>query len=274
MHSIDSSIDVFSKNLSNHILSSKDTLANIRFDDDTHTYTDEINMMINKWRVNLIEIYSLSFVKEQSDTFTILKEWGNETVNLLVNLNLTLDDAIEEVRFYREKIGEIIKNKAKESSMSLDVFYATISKFNSVVDKAIQWLSFSFSSQYAERIVMAETTAFELSIPVVRITSNIGIIPIIGVMDTKRASHLMEKALKAGSEYNLDYMIIDLSGVPVIDTMVAHQIFKVIDALQLIGIGTRLSGIRVEIAQTMVNLGIKTTAKTFSSLHLAIKGLL
>lgn len=274
MHSVDSSIDVFLKDVSNHILSSKDILANIRFDDDTNTYSDEINKMINKWRVNLIEIYGLSIVEEQSDTFTILKEWGLETVDLLVNLNLRLDDAVEEVRFYRDKIGTVIKDKAMAISMSLDVFYEIISKFDSVVDKAIHWLSLSYSSLYAERIALAETTAFELSIPVVRITSSIGIIPVIGVLDTQRASHLMEKALKSGSEYNLDYIIIDLSGVPIIDTMVAHQIFKVIDALQLIGIETRLSGIRVEIAQTMVSLGIKFTAKTFSSLHLAIKDLL
>ena len=84
----------------------------------------------------------------------------------------------------------------------------------------------------------------------------------------------MEKALEAGSEYNLNYVIIDLSGVPIIDTMVAHQIFKVIEALQLLGIETRLSGIRIEIAQTMVNLGIRFTAKTFSSLHLAVKDIL
>lgn len=274
MPSVDSSIDVFLKDVSNHILSSKESLANIRFDDDTNTYSDEINIMINKWRVNLIEIYGLSILEEQNDTFTSLKEWGLETVDLLVNLNLNLDEAVEEVRFYRDKIGTIIKDKAIEISMSLDVFYETISKFDLVVDKAIHWLSLSYSSQYSQRIALAETTAFELSIPVVRITSNLGIIPVIGVLDTQRASHLMEKALDAGSEFNLDYLIIDLSGVPIIDTMVAHQIFKVIDALQLIGIETRLSGIRVEIAQTMVSLGIKFKAKTFSSLHLAIKDLL
>ena len=274
MQSIDNSVNIFLKDVSDHILSSKYRFANLRFDDDTNIYSDEVNIMIKQWRVNLIEIYGLSITQEQLDSFAVLKEWGKETVDLLVNLNLTLDDAIEEVRFYRNMIGNVIKDKAKEVNMSLDIFYEAISKFDSVVDKAIHWLSLSYSTLYSHRITMAETTAFELSIPVVKITSNIGIIPIIGVLDTQRASQLMEKALEAGSEFNLNYMIIDLSGVPIIDTMVAHQIFKVIEALQLLGIETRLSGIRIEIAQTMVNLGIRFTARTFSSLHLAIQDIL
>ena len=274
MQSIDNSVTIFLNDVSDHILSSKYRFANLRFDDDTNIYSDEVNIMIKQWRVNLIEIYGLSITQEQLDSFAVLKEWGKETVDLLVNLNLTLDDAIEEVRFYRNMIGNVIKDKAKEVNMSLDIFYEAISKFDSVVDKAIHWLSLSYSTLYSHRITMAETTAFELSIPVVKITSNIGIIPIIGVLDTQRASQLMEKALEAGSEFNLNYMIIDLSGVPIIDTMVAHQIFKVIEALQLLGIETRLSGIRIEIAQTMVNLGIRFTARTFSSLHLAIQDIL
>jgi len=274
MHSIDSSIHVFLEGVSTHIISSKDTLVELRFKDDTNTYSEEINSLIKTWRKNLIEIYGFSIAQEQNETFAILKEWGKETVDLLINLNLSINDAIEEVRFYRDKIGSIIKDQAKKDTISLDVFYEIISKFDSVVDKAIHWLSVSYSSQYSHRIVLAETTAFELSIPVVRITSNIGIIPIIGVLDTQRASQLMEKALEAGSEYDLSYIIIDLSGVPITDTMVAHQIFKVIDALRLIGIETRLSGIRIEIAQTMVSLGIKFTAKSYSSLHLAVKDIL
>ena len=274
MQSIENSTEIFLKDVSDHILSSKYKFANTRFDDDQNIYSDEVNIMIKKWRVNLIEIYGFSIIQNQDETFDVLREWGKETVDLLVNLNLSIDDAVEEVRFYRDMVGLIIRDKAKEESMSLDIFYEAISKFDSVVDKAIHWLSLSYSSLYSHRITLAETTAFELSIPVVKITSSIGIIPIIGVLDTQRASQLMEKALEAGSEYNLNYVIIDLSGVPIIDTMVAHQIFKVIEALQLLGIETRLSGIRIEIAQTMVNLGIRFSAKTFSSLHLAIKDIL
>lgn len=83
----------------------------------------------------------------------------------------------------------------------------------------------------------------------------------------------MTNALDKGSDFGLKYIILDLSGVSVIDTMVAAQIFKVTDALKLIGIKTMISGVRPEIAQTMVSLGIKVDIKIYSTLRQAFKHL-
>jgi len=111
----------------------------------------------------------------------------------------------------------------------------------------------------------------ELSIPVVRITKEIGVIPLVGEIDTHRAQILLENALKQGDAYKLRWLIIDLSAVPIIDTMVADQLFKVITALKLIGIDGVLSGIRPEISLTMVQLGIKSNdIVTFNSLYGAL----
>ncbi|WP_259345548.1 STAS domain-containing protein [Priestia aryabhattai] len=82
----------------------------------------------------------------------------------------------------------------------------------------------------------------------------------------------MESALEKGSQYKLKWLIIDLSSIPIIDTMVADQLFKVITGLQLLGIKVVISGIRPEIAQTMVSLGIKIEEiRSFSSLHQAVQ---
>jgi rsbT co-antagonist protein RsbR len=90
-------------------------------------------------------------------------------------------------------------------------------------------------------------------------------------LDTKRAQILIENALTKSSEYHLAWLIMDLSAVPIIDTMVADQLFKVIRGLELIGVNVVLSGIRSEIAQTMVGLGIKIDhVKTFANLHQAV----
>lgn len=112
----------------------------------------------------------------------------------------------------------------------------------------------------------------ELSIPIVRVTEKIGVLPLVGDIDTKRSQELMEKALNYGTQMDLNYIVIDLSGVPIIDTMVANHLLKVVSALKLVGIHVSLTGIRPEIAQTIVNLGIRIDGiSTFSSLHLAIK---
>jgi len=84
----------------------------------------------------------------------------------------------------------------------------------------------------------------------------------------------MNKALQYGTNLDLQHIIIDLSGVPIIDTMVASHLLNVIDALKLVGINVILTGIRPEIAQTIVNIGIRLDGiSTFGSLHHAIKSI-
>jgi len=155
---------------------------------------------------------------------------------------------------------------------SLDAFYEVISHFNTIVDDAIQSVSKSYVKDYTERINYTQYAIAELSVPVVRMTEEIGILPLVGDLDTKRAQLLMENALDKGSQYKLKWLIIDLSAVPIIDTMVADQLFKVISALSLLGIDVLISGIRPEIAQTMVSLEIKVEEiKSFANLHHAVQ---
>ncbi|MFE4038801.1 STAS domain-containing protein [Priestia sp. YIM B13489] len=124
---------------------------------------------------------------------------------------------------------------------------------------------------YTDKIQSAQYAIDELSIPAVRITKEIGVIPLVGEIDTHRAQILMENALKQGNTYKLSWLIIDLSAVPIIDTMVADQLFKVVAALKLIGIDVVLSGIRSEIALTMVQLGVNLNdIVTFNSLYGAL----
>lgn len=258
--------------ISRELIDLKESFADQRLVADEHTYSMQAEESLRVWRENLIEIYAQSIYDELDNTFLRLKEWGANVVNLLVNLNLPLELAIEEVRFYRNTMGQVIKEEAVKYNFSIPDFYEVISRFDSVVDRAVYWLSISYSNSYSAKLAAADVNALELSIPIVRVSEEVGVLPLVGDLDTNRASYLMEKALSYGSELRLKYMIIDLSGVPVMDTMVANQIFQVIDALNLIGIETKLTGIRPEIAQTMVSLGISfQDTFTFASLHQAIE---
>ena len=260
------------KEISSKVISLKETLANQRFIADGNSYSVKIDEVIRDWRENLIILFASSIDEDLEKTYENLRLWGLDGVDLLVNLNLPLDLAIEEVRFYRNTIGEIIKGEAISYNLSLPDFYEMISRFDSVVDRAVYWLSLSYAKTYNSRIYAAEATALELSIPIVRVTEEIGVLPIIGDIDTKRSQELMDKALQYGTDLDLKHIVIDLSGVPIIDTMVANHLLKVIDGLKLVGIHAILTGIRPEIAQTIVNLGIRLDGiSTFSSLHHAIK---
>ncbi|MGO1101743.1 STAS domain-containing protein (plasmid) [Priestia megaterium] len=252
------------------ILQRKEKLAeNKRLDLATshNIYTE-----LTTFRLDLLTTYAGSLLMEKEAANEVMEQWGNNMANLLVNHGLPLNLALEEISYYRDVIGEIIKEEAKNNDFSLDAFYQIISHFNSIVDNAIQFVSKSYVKDYTEKINYAQYAIDELSVPVVRMTEDIGILPLVGDLDTKRAQYLMESALEKGSRYKLEWLIIDLSAVPIIDTMVADQLFKVIAGLQLLGIEVVISGIRPEIAQTMVNLGIKVEeVRSFSSLHQAVQ---
>lgn len=268
--------DHYVDDISNKILSLRDQLINEKANLDSNPVYANIEKYLKSWRENLVEIYAYSISRDMDVTFSILREWGNEAVDTLVNLNLPLDIALDEVRDYRNLIGLIIKDEAVKYDLSFDQFYEILSRFDAVVDRAVHWLSISYTRKFLTRINAAEAVALELSIPVIKVDETVGVLPLIGDIDTKRAQELMDKALTKSSELSLEYIVIDLSGVPIIDTMVADRIFKVINGLSLLGVKTLLAGIRPEIAQTMINLGVNVNTsdiRVYSSLQKALKSL-
>ncbi|MFP3490379.1 STAS domain-containing protein, partial [Staphylococcus sp. SIMBA_130] len=82
------------------------------------------------------------------------------------------------------------------------------------------------------------------------------LLPLVGDIDSDRATAIFENTLEGCTTKRVDHLFIDLSGVYLVDTRVAQQIFQLITGLKLIGVTATLSGIRPEIAQTAVQLGI------------------
>ncbi len=108
----------------------------------------------------------------------------------------------------------------------------------------------------AEQIAVQQETIRELSTPILPLYQGILVVPLIGVIDSFRAGQIMERLLTAIAERQSDIVIIDITGVPVIDAAVANYLLQTARAAQLIGAQVILAGIGPEIAQTIVQLGI------------------
>ncbi len=120
----------------------------------------------------------------------------------------------------------------------------------------------------------AQSSVMEYSVPVVGLNDHVAILPLIGELDDDRAKILKEVALHKCIELRNSILILDLSGVPTVDTMVANELSQVIDSLKLIGVKTILTGLRPEIAQAVVEIGIKFEGMTIrKNLKTAIEGL-
>jgi len=97
----------------------------------------------------------------------------------------------------------------------------------------------------------------ELSTPVVKLWEGVVAVPLVGTLDSARAQVVMEKLLQTLVDTGSAYAIIDITGVPAVDTQVAQHILKTVVAARLMGAECVISGIRPQIAQTIVALGIE-----------------
>lgn len=102
----------------------------------------------------------------------------------------------------------------------------------------------------------------ELSTPVVKMWDGIVALPLIGTLDSARTSVVMESLLQRIVETGSEIAIIDITGVPTVDTLVAQHLLKTVAAARLMGADCIISGIRPQIAQTMVHLAIDLSAVT------------
>jgi len=112
----------------------------------------------------------------------------------------------------------------------------------------------------------------ELSTPVMQVWDRVLVLPIIGTLDSVRAARLTENLLERIASDQAAIVILDISGVPMIDTAVAQHLFKTIQGAQLMGSESIISGVRPETAQAMVHLGIDIgTVRSRSTLRDALQ---
>jgi rsbT co-antagonist protein RsbR len=111
----------------------------------------------------------------------------------------------------------------------------------------------------------------ELSTPVVKLWDGILALPLIGTLDSSRTQVVMENLLQAIVDQSADLAIIDITGVPTVDTLVAQHLLKTIAAARLMGADCIISGIRPQIAQTMVHLGVELDVVSKATLADALK---
>ncbi|MGP3752476.1 rsbT co-antagonist protein RsbR [Streptomyces sp. LamerLS-316] len=109
-----------------------------------------------------------------------------------------------------------------------------------------------------EEIISAQAEQLmELSTPVVKLWDGVVAVPLVGTLDSARTQVVMEKLLQALVDTGSDQAIIDITGVPAVDTEVAQHLLKTVVAARLMGAECIISGIRPQIAQTIVALGIQ-----------------
>jgi len=134
----------------------------------------------------------------------------------------------------------------------------------------------AFQETHEDVVRRQQEDLLELSTPVVKLWDGVLALPMIGTLDSSRTQVVMESLLQRIADTGAEIAIVDITGVPTVDTLVAQHLLKTVAAIRLMGADCIISGVRPQIAQTMVHLGIDladvtTKATLADALALALR---
>ena len=173
----------------------------------------------------------------------------------------------------KEALLTVLQEEGKDD---LKTLFAESLKINRLMDH-LSVITFETFIKGREEVILRQTDEIsEISTPVIRVWDGILALPIIGTLDSARTQVVMESLLQEIVDTGSSIAILDISGVPAVDSLVAQHLIKTVSATRLMGAECIISGIRPEIAQTVVHLGIDlssiiTKATLASALAYAFK---
>mgnify|MGYP001074400066 CR=1 FL=1 len=157
-----------------------------------------------------------------------------------------------------------------------ELLIEAIWQITELIDKLGLFTTEMYQKSREEIIYRQQQEMLELSTPVVKLSDGILALPLIGTLDSARTQIVMESLLQMIVDTNSEVAIIDITGVPTVDTLVAQHLLKTITAARLMGADCIISGVRQQIAQTIVHLGVNladvvTKATLADAFSLALK---
>lgn len=209
-----------------------------------------------EYRGELIRFFGQALFEDRDLIHNKVIDWGKKAAAFAIRYDVSLSNALRAVSYYRTVIWDVFTEELKNKQFAAFTLLDVSKIIDPLLDKVFSVIGEVYENRSKDLMKIAYTAFEELYVPVVPIIDGIAAIPLVGEIDTNRAHLIMEISLNEGTRLNLKTIIFDVSGVPIIDTMVAHQIFKIITALKLTGTQAIISGIRPEIAQTIVSLGL------------------
>ena len=192
------------------------------------------------------------------------KHWAKYELDLILKL--------EWFQSIRKVYWDFLYNYYEHKGITQKDLFELERKVNHNIDSLIKHFAASYT-EYKDYLINAQNELIEdLNVPIIPLTDSMAVLPVVGTVDTKRARCIQQNVLEQIYQNNIKRIIIDLSGVTYMDTAVLGHLFNIISGIRIQGCKATLTGVRPEITNTIVELGIELHEKvdTMGTLKQAI----
>ncbi|MBV8138285.1 MAG: STAS domain-containing protein [Deltaproteobacteria bacterium] len=209
----------------------------------------------------------------ESESWAPIREFLEEVSRSRAVQGFTSDQTASFIFSFKKPLFERLRKElGKDAQLLADEVWST----TELIDKLGMHTVKTFQKAREEVIARQQQEMLELSTPVVKLWEGVLALPLIGTLDSARTQVVMETLLERIVETGSSTAIIDITGVPTVDTQTAQHLLKTVTAIRMMGAECIISGIRPQIAQTIVHLGVDlqgvtTKATLADALGLALK---
>src|SRR5258705_5409753 len=182
-----------------------------------------------------------------------LQAYARDLSERIIPRGVETDEVLGIVLLLRDVLARSLFEKYQTD---FDLLNQVLDAYEPAANRIANTVGVSFV-QERERIIRQQQEAIrELSTPVLQVRERLLILPIIGVIDSQRARQLTEQLLRGIRTNRAKVVVVDITGVPAIDSAVANHLVQTVEASRLMGASVIISGLSSEIAQTLVTIGV------------------
>ncbi len=187
---------------------------------------------------------------------TILEKYITASVSQRVQERYAMQEVQTFVSILREVVMDLLDRAYADNPMA---YRQSVRQFEELAHRARLEAFNVYHQAYEEQAEVQQRALAELSTPVIKVYENVLVLPLVGAIDTARSHRIMEELLLGITQHQAEMVIVDITGVPVVDTAVANHLMQTIKAARLLGTRSILVGIRSEVAQALVHLQVDLT---------------
>ncbi|MGN7387563.1 STAS domain-containing protein [Sporosarcina sp. SAFN-015] len=228
---------------------------------EASTVREKINEILEVGNIDLINNAHKLVSYTMESRMEELQQFAKGEGIAWATYSLTLAFKLEWVQAIRRTVWTFVQKFIEVREVEIDFFHME-KQINISIDKFLNTFFISYS-EYKDELLKAQRELVEnLSVPIIPITPTVCILPIIGSIDYYRSKVMEEKVLMEVGRLHTQTLLMDLSGIAVMEAEVIDQLKKIIDGVAMMGCTTAITGLRPDVVRSMVRLGVQFERNT------------